>query len=131
MPPPPLSRKNGALAWLKGDMLIAVIVLLPSIIAVAIFIYGFIVWTGLYLDGEVEFPHRRLLFRGAEELESSCFEMDRFHWNLRNLVLYAIGFMGQCIVFGFLIAVLLDQQIQGVRHCSARSSFSHLQSRRL
>jgi glucose/mannose transport system permease protein len=39
--------------------------------------------------------------------------MDRFHWNLRNLLIYAVGFMSQCIIFGFLIAVLLDQKIKG------------------
>ena len=39
--------------------------------------------------------------------------MDRFHWDMRNLAIYAVGFMGQCIVFGFLIAVLLDQRIKG------------------
>ena len=37
----------------------------------------------------------------------------RFHIDLRNLVFYAIGFMTQCIVFGFLLATLLDQKIKG------------------
>jgi glucose/mannose transport system permease protein len=39
--------------------------------------------------------------------------MERFHWNLRSLVLYSVGFMSQCILIGFLLAVLLDQKIKG------------------
>ena len=41
------------------------------------------------------------------------FQMERFHWNLRNLAVYAVGLMSQCIIFGFLIAVLLNQKIKG------------------
>jgi glucose/mannose transport system permease protein len=33
--------------------------------------------------------------------------------DLRNLLYYATGFMTQCIIFGFLIACLLDQKIKG------------------
>jgi glucose/mannose transport system permease protein len=33
--------------------------------------------------------------------------------DLRNLVLYAAGFMLQCIIIGFIIAALLDQKIKG------------------
>jgi glucose/mannose transport system permease protein len=40
-------------------------------------------------------------------------EDERFHIDLRNLVYYATGFMSQCIIMGFIIAVLLDQKIKG------------------
>ena len=41
------------------------------------------------------------------------FNDNRFYTDLRNLVYYAIGFMTQCILFGFIIASLLDQKIKG------------------
>ena len=109
----PLSPKNvNGRAWLHGDTLIAVIVLLPSMIAVAIFIYGFILWTGYISTVKWNSTVVDYTFVGLKNW-IQLFQMDRFHWDLRNLVLYAIGFMGQCIIFGFLIAVLLDQKIKG------------------
>ena len=109
---PPASKKRKRLAWLKGDTLIAVIVLLPSIIAVSIFIYGFIVWTGFISTVKWDSAIVDYSFVGLKNWKA-LFQMDRFHWNIRNLIIYAIGFMGQCIIFGFLIAVLLDQHIKG------------------
>ena len=38
--------------------------------------------------------------------------MMRFQIDMRNLVLYAAGFMTQCIVIGFLLASLLDSKIK-------------------
>jgi glucose/mannose transport system permease protein len=37
----------------------------------------------------------------------------RFQIDLRNLALYAAGFMTQCILIGFLLASFLDQRIKG------------------
>lgn len=109
--PSDTKAKEGPFAWMKGDMLIAFIVLLPSIIAVAIFIYGFILWTGYISTVKWNSAVVDYTFVGLKNWEA-LFTMDRFHWNLRNLVIYAVGFMGQCIVFGFLIAVLIDQRIR-------------------
>ncbi|NJN84416.1 MAG: sugar ABC transporter permease [Caldilineaceae bacterium] len=106
----PTKRKHRT--WLHGDTLIAFIVLLPSIIAVAIFIYGFILWTGFISTVKWNSTIVDYTFVGLKNW-SQLFQMERFHWDLRNLVLYAAGFMSQCIIFGFLIAVLIDQKIKG------------------
>lgn len=98
--------------WFRGDTALAVIVLLPSIIAVAVFIYGFMVWTGYISTVKWNSPIEDYSFVGLKNW-IQLIQMDRFHWNLRNLVLYALGFMTQCIAFGFLIAVLLNQKIKG------------------
>jgi len=87
-------------------------VLLPSIIAVAIFIYGFIAWTGYVSTVKWNTSIEDYTNVGLANWRQ-LFQMERFYWNLRNLVLYALGFMSQCIVFGFLIAVLLNQKIKG------------------
>jgi glucose/mannose transport system permease protein len=108
----PTTRKRRWPTWLRGDTLIAVIVLLPSIIAVAIFIYSFILWTGYISTVKWNSPIQDFTFVGLDNW-SQLFQMERFRWDLRNLVLYALGFMSQCIIFGFLIAVLLDQKIKG------------------
>jgi len=97
---------------LRPDMLIAILVLTPSIIAVALFIYSFIGWT-FYIstvDWNTVVPN--YTFVGLKNW-IRLFGDNRFHADLRNLVYYAIGFMSQCIIFGFLIAAFLDQKIKG------------------
>lgn len=98
--------------WLNRDMLIAILVLSPSILAVALFIYSFIGWT-FYIslvDWNSVVPD--YTFVGLKNW-TRLFNDVRFHADLRNLLFYAIGFMGQCIIFGFIIAALLDQHIKG------------------
>ncbi len=108
--PQPIARKTRK--WLRGDLALAVIVLMPSIIAVSIFIYGFIAWT-FYIsmvDWKSVVPD--YTFVGLKNW-IRLFNDRRFHADMRNLVFYAIGFMSQCIVFGFLLASFLDQKIKG------------------
>lgn len=110
--PPILSAIRRRFPWLRSETAVAILVLSPSIIAVAVFIYGFIVWTG-YISivkwNTVVRDFTNVGFRNWIQL----FTMDRFHWNIRSLVFFAIGFMSQCIFIGFLLAVLLDQKIRG------------------
>ena len=89
----PTTKKSRRPAWLKGDTLIAIIVLLPSIIAVSIFIYGFIVWTGFVSMVKWDSPIVDYSFVGLKNWKQ-LFTMDRFHWDMRNLVIYAIRFHG-------------------------------------
>lgn len=96
----------------NGDMALAFLVLLPSIIAVAIFIYGFIAWTFYISTVDWKSALPDYTYVGLKNW-IRMFGDRRFHADLRNLVLYALGFMTQCIVIGFLLATLLDQKIKG------------------
>ncbi len=95
----------------RGDLAIAIVVLMPSIVAVAIFIYFFIAYT--FYVSVVKWP--TLLpdytFVGLKNW-INMFQDMRFRIDMRNLALYALGFMTQCIVIGFLLASLLDQKIK-------------------
>ncbi len=97
---------------LNGDMALAVLVLLPSILAVAVFIYGFIGWTFYISTVDWKSSVPDYTFVGLDNWMRT-FNDRRFQMDMRNLVIYAIGFMSQCIVFGFILAVLLDQKIKG------------------
>ncbi len=97
--------------WLRGDTALAVLILSPSIIATAIFIYGFIAWTGVISLVKWNTAIEDYTFVGLDNW-IKLFNMNRFHWDLRNLVLFGAGFMIQCIVLGFIIAVLLNQRIK-------------------
>ncbi|GIV79287.1 MAG: sugar ABC transporter permease [Litorilinea sp.] len=107
----PITQKRRR-SWLRSDMFIAVLVLTPSIIAVALFIYGFIGWTFYMSTVKWNSQVPDFTFVGLANWER-LFSDRRFHIDLRNLVYYAAGFMTQCIVFGFIIAALLDQKIKG------------------
>lgn len=109
---PILAAIRRRLPWLRGDTAVALLVLSPSILAVAVFIYGFIVWTGYISTVKWDTVVRDYTNVGLQNW-IALFKMERFHWNLRSLALYGIGFMSQCILIGFLLAVLLDQKIKG------------------
>jgi glucose/mannose transport system permease protein len=98
--------------WLRTDMALAVLVILPSIIAVAIFIYGFIAWTFYISVTDWNSSILDFTFVGLKNW-TRLVNDPRFHKDLRNLLFYAIGFMTQCIVIGFTLASLLDQKIKG------------------
>jgi glucose/mannose transport system permease protein len=99
-------------AWFRGDTRTAFLVLLPSIILVAIFIYGFIAWTGYISLVDWKTAVENYDWVGLKNWKA-LFGMERFQWNMRNLAIYAAGFMSQCICFGFLLAVLLNQNVRG------------------
>jgi len=96
----------------KGDMLIALIALLPSMILVGIFIYGFIGWTFYISTVDWNSPVENYDFVGLKNW-LRLLKDARFHKDLRNHLIYATGFMSQCLVFGFALALLLDQKIKG------------------
>jgi glucose/mannose transport system permease protein len=107
----PASAPRRRTLKLRGDKAIAVMVLIPSMVAVAIFIYFFIAYT--FYVSVVKWP--TLLpdytFVGLQNW-LNMFQDMRFQIDMRNLVLYAVGFITQCIVIGFVLASLLDSKIR-------------------
>ncbi|MEZ4860274.1 MAG: sugar ABC transporter permease [Caldilineaceae bacterium] len=110
--PDTITRKPRWRRWLRADMALAVLVILPSIIAVAIFIYGFIGWTFYISMTDWKSSVVDFTFVGLKNWMRLVSDR-RFQVDLRNLFFYAIGFMTQCIVIGFILASLLDQKIKG------------------
>ena len=93
-------------------MTTAVLVLSPSILAVAIFIYTFIVWTFYISATKWNSPIIDYTFTGLDNW-IGLLDDPRWLQDVRNMFFYAAGFMGQCIIGGFLLASLLDQKIKG------------------
>jgi glucose/mannose transport system permease protein len=94
------------------DLLLAILVLLPSIVAVAIFIYTFIAWTFYISTVNWNTSVVDYTFIGLQNWQRMLTSF-RFQIDIRNLVIYAVGFMSQCILIGFLLASFLDQRIKG------------------
>jgi ABC-type sugar transport system permease subunit len=93
-------------------MAVAVLVLSPSILAVGVFIYTFIVWSFFISGTKWNSAVFDTTWVGLDNW-LNVFTTDRFQTDVRNLVLYATGFMTQCIVLGFCLAVLIDQKVKG------------------
>lgn len=108
--PPPVRRDFRR--WLRRDRTVAILVLAPSLIAVAVFIYSFIVWTFYISVVKWNSSIVDYSFVGLDNWQNMITDT-RWLTDLRNMFMYAAGFMSQCIVIGFTLACLLDQKIKG------------------
>lgn len=89
----------------------AVLVLVPSLAALGVFVYGFIVWTG-YLsltDWNSYIPNFH--WAGLRNYVA-VFETFRFQSDIRNLLVFTALFILGCLVLGLFLAVLIDQKIR-------------------
>lgn len=103
------------------DRFIAILMLVPSLILIAVFVYGFIGWTGytsltdsdttqqLSLEGE------QAEFIGLENYENlvSRRTTSRFRVGIVNTVFFTGLFIAACLSTGLLLAILLDQKVRG------------------
>jgi glucose/mannose transport system permease protein len=105
------SRAAGRRRW-TSDRIVSIVTIVPSIIAIAIFVYGFIGWTlavsmsrwtGLLPDWT---------FVGFQNY-ARIFGTGRFQTDLRNTVVFTVFFLIGCLGIGLLLAVLLDSRIKG------------------
>ena len=108
----PAIKKRRRPEWLKGDTFVALLVLAPSIFLVGLFIYGFIGWTFYISTVDWNTTVENYDFVGLKNW-TRLFKDLRFHKDLRNHLIYAVGFMSQCLVLGLALATLLDQKIKG------------------
>ncbi len=96
---------------------------LPSLIAIFVFVYGFIGWNGWvsvsnwtrganpdYTYGGFN-SYARLL--GVVEKYSAGIDATRFKAGMRNVVWFTILFIAACIIIGFSLAAILDRHVIG------------------
>ena len=109
--------RRGFLRGINNDRLLAVLVILPSVVLLAIFVYGFIGqtfywsltdWAGLSAARTKHYiglENYRMLF--------SDFGGFRFRQELVNTFFFTVFFLLGCLALGFTLAVVLDQKIKG------------------
>jgi len=100
------------------DRWIAFLLILPSIILIAIFVYGFIGWTtrvslskwdGIVPDYTwVGLENYKMLFTEAGGVAAKRFSID-----LWNTFFFTFFFLLLCVGIGLLLAILLDQKVKG------------------
>lgn len=104
----------------RQDRLIAIAMIAPSLVLLAIFVYGFIGQTlyvsmsdwgrgaALAIDPEISFiglDNFRDLFTGFLDV--------RFRQDTINMVAVSILFVGGCLIVGLVLATLLEQGVRG------------------
>ena len=90
-----------AIAWLQGQL--PKIVLSPSLAAVLVFVYGFILWT-VFLS----FSKSKMLpvykFAGLDAYQK-LWSQPNWYIALENLGIYGLLYIGLCSVIGLLLAI--------------------------
>jgi glucose/mannose transport system permease protein len=97
---------------LRGDRLLSIALLIPSLLAVAVFVYGLIGWTGFISLTKWNTLRPDYTLNGLANF-AAIFLNDRFQKDLRNTVVFTIFFVGLSLVVGLLLANLLDRKIKG------------------
>jgi glucose/mannose transport system permease protein len=96
---------------LKRDKLMPILFIMPSVITVGVFVYGFISWTGFisFTKWNDVLPNYTLV--GFENYRKLFANM-RFQIDLHNTLVFTVIFVVSCLVVGLLLAIFLDQKIK-------------------
>ncbi|NWG18800.1 MAG: sugar ABC transporter permease [Chloroflexi bacterium] len=97
--------------WLNRDRVIALLMISPSALAIAVFVYGFIAWTGYVSLTSWNSLATTSTFVGFDNY-LSVFATGRFQTNIRNLIVFTAFFLLACLLIGLLLAVLVDSRIR-------------------
>ncbi len=107
--PPTKRAKSG-----RYDRLIGPLLLSPSVIALAIFVYGFIgmtVWISMSNWNTARMDLS--IIKPWWSVYDALFNMTRFQINIRNTLIFTVFFLLLAVGLGLLFAVLLDQHVPG------------------
>ncbi|UCF60427.1 MAG: sugar ABC transporter permease [Anaerolineaceae bacterium] len=97
---------------INRDRLIAFLMILPSLVAIAVFVYGFIGWTARSSVSAWEGLLPDYTFTGLTNF-IDLFNTPRFQIDIRNTAIFTVLFISTCLILGLVLAVLLDQRIRG------------------
>ncbi|HEY8348169.1 MAG TPA: sugar ABC transporter permease [Symbiobacteriaceae bacterium] len=89
-----------------------ILLILPSVLAIAVFVYGFIGWTVYVSMSNWNTFVPDLSFAGLKNY-IFLFQDYRFQSDLRNTLFFSVLFIGLCLFFGLAMAVLVDQRLKG------------------
>jgi glucose/mannose transport system permease protein len=96
----------------ENETLLAIALLTPSVIAVAIFVYGFIGWSIRVSLSQWKGLMPNYAWAGLSQY-TYLFHDPRFMIDVRNTVVFTIGFIAGCLILGLGLAILLDQHLKG------------------
>jgi glucose/mannose transport system permease protein len=105
---PPVRHRS----LVQRDRLLGIALVTPSILATAIFVYGFIGWSIRVSMSSWRGLRPDYTFVGLEQYIELMGDR-RFHIDVRNTAIFTILFLIACLALGLFLAVLLDQRLRG------------------
>ena len=100
-------------AMFKDETLLSIALLFPSIVAVGIFVYGFIAWSVRVSLSQWKGLIPDYTFVGLQQYTNLIFHDQRFLIDIRNTAVFTVGFILGCLLLGLSLAILLDQKLKG------------------
>jgi len=97
----------------QSETVLTIALLLPSIIAVAIFVYGFIGWSIRVSLSQWKGLNPDYTWVGLKQYYDLFNNDPRFVIDVRNTVMFTVGFIAGCLILGLGLAILLDQRLKG------------------
>jgi glucose/mannose transport system permease protein len=97
----------------KNETYLSIAVLLPSMLAVAIFVYGFIGWSVRVSLSKWKGLLPDFTFVGLQQYADLLHNDPRFVIDVRNTGVFTVGFIIGCLIVGLALAILLDQRLKG------------------
>jgi glucose/mannose transport system permease protein len=95
-----------------SEQAVAIALIVPSVIAVGVFVYGFIGWSAVVSVSEWDNVRPDYSFVGLDNFRD-LFENFRFQIDIRNTVVFTVLFVAACLGIGFVLAALLDRRVRG------------------
>jgi len=97
---------------ISKDLWTAIAFLIPSILLILVFVYGFIGWTGYVSLSNYNSIMPDFSFAGLKNY-IYLFNDFRFQADLRNTLFFTVLFIGLVIILGLGLAILIDQKLKG------------------
>jgi glucose/mannose transport system permease protein len=94
------------------DRVAPILMIMPSVVAIGIFVYGFIGWTGFVSLTNWRNFDPDYTFVGLRNY-ATIFGLQRFQTDIRNTIVFTVFFLTGCLGIGLLLAVLVDSKIKG------------------
>lgn len=94
------------------DRYLSILLISPSILAIAIFVYGFIAWSVRVSLSSWKGFTPDYTWAGFKNY-IALFSDPRFHVDIRNTLIFTGVFVFGSIILGFIMAVILDQSLKG------------------
>lgn len=100
-------------AMFENETVLAGALLLPSILAVAIFVYGFIGWSIRVSFSQWKGLTADYTWVGLKQYIDLITNDPRFLIDVRNTAVFTVLFISACIIIGLGLAMLIDQKLKG------------------
>jgi glucose/mannose transport system permease protein len=100
-------------AMFGDETILSIALLFPSIVAIAIFVYGFIAWSMRVSLSKWKGLNPDYTWVGLKQYTDLIFHDQRFLIDVRNTAVFTIGFILGCLILGLGLAILLDQKLKG------------------